>query len=116
MLLRLPSQSAVDHGGSFKLHHQSSQMFLSAQWLNHKSLHLHHRHTTMHHPMPKRTSVEHPRMTPLALSAVDASRVSVAPATMHRHKVIRIQATHPGTSPMQMWRRRVHPIQLARMT
>jgi hypothetical protein len=91
-------------------------MFLSAQWLNHKSLYLHRRPTTMHHPMPKRTSVEHPRMIRLALSAVDVSRVSVAPATMHRHKVIKILATHPETSPMQMWQRRVHPIQLARMT
>ena len=91
-------------------------MSLSAQWLNHKSLHLHRRSTTMHHLMPKRTSVEHPRMTPLALSAVDVSRVSVVLVTMHRHKVIRIQATHPETSPMQMWRRRVHRIQLARMT
>ena len=116
MLLRLPSQSAVDHGGSFKLHHQSSRMSLSAQWLHHQSLHLHRRFTQMHHPIPLQTSVAHPRMMPSAQSAVDVSPVSVAPATMRLRKVIRRQATHPETSPKLVQRRRVHPIQPARMT
>ncbi len=42
----------------------------------------------MHHPNLRQTTVEHPRMMPLAQSAVDATAASVLLATMRQYRAI----------------------------